>query len=120
MSETALLEPSFADVAAAIEAATDLPQRTRSHWLCSLRQVAKMIGRPMENIAARWTAPHFAIARLHHARVAANPKTLANHKANAKAAGKQLTDAELDGVAGGKALARSIGGQVGDVAGPTG
>jgi len=83
MSDTVLLEPSFADAAAAIETAADLPKRTRSHWVCSLRQVANMIGRPMENVAARWTAPHFA---LHHARVAANPKTLANHKSNVRAA----------------------------------
>ena len=83
MSQTALLEPSFADAAAAIEAATELPQQTRSHWLCSLRQIANMIGRPMANVAARWTASHFA---LHHARVAANPKTLANHKSNVRRA----------------------------------
>jgi hypothetical protein len=86
MTETALLEPSFADAAAAIEAATDLPVRTRSHWLCSLRQTARMMDRPMESIAARWTAARFPIGRLHHARVGANPKTLANHKSNARAA----------------------------------
>jgi len=82
----ALLEPSFTDAAAAIEAAVDLAPRTRAHWGCSLRQIAKMIGRPMDSIAARWTAARFAIDRLHHARVGANPKTLANHKSNARAA----------------------------------
>jgi Phage integrase family len=86
MTENALLEPSFADAAAAIEAATDLPHLTRTQWLCSLRQIAKMIGRPMDSIAARWTAARFPIERLHHARVGANPKTLANHKSNARAA----------------------------------
>jgi len=86
MTETPLLEPSFDDAAAAIEATTDLPILTRSHWLCSLRQIAKMIDRPMECIAARWTSARFPIGRLHHARVGANPKTLANHKSNAKAA----------------------------------
>jgi hypothetical protein len=86
MTETTLLEPSFADAARAIEAATDLRTQTRTQWLCSLRQVAKMIGRPMDCIAARWTAARFPIERLHHALVGANPKTLANHKANARAA----------------------------------
>jgi site-specific recombinase XerD len=86
MIEAALLEPSFADAAAAIEPANDVPARTRSHWLCSLRQIAKMMDRPMESIPARWTATRFPIGRLHHARVGANPKTLANHKSNVRAA----------------------------------
>jgi hypothetical protein len=86
MTEAALLEPSFADAATAIEAASDLEPRVRAQWLCSLRQIARMIGRPMDSIAARWTAARFPIDRLHHARVGANPKTLANHKSNARAA----------------------------------
>src|SRR5438105_12828580 len=86
MSEPALLEASFADVAGAIEAATDLPARTRSQWLCSLRQIAKAMDKPWDIIPARWTAARFAIGRLHHARVGANPKTLANHKSNVRAA----------------------------------
>ena len=40
----------------------------------------------MEVIPARWTAARFPIDRLHHAVVGLNPKTLANHKANARAA----------------------------------
>jgi integrase len=86
MTEIALLEPSLADAAAAIKAATDLSVQTTTQWLCSLRQIAKMIGRPMENIPARLTSARFAIERLHHARVGANAKTLANYKSNAKAA----------------------------------
>jgi hypothetical protein len=86
MTEAALLESSFADAAAAIEAAAHLPRETRTQWVCSLRQIAKMIGRPMDSIAARWTAARFPIERLHHAQVDANPKTLANHKANARTA----------------------------------
>ena len=54
-TEPRLLEPSFADVAAAIASAADLPARTRSHWLCSLRQIAKALDKPMEIIPARWT-----------------------------------------------------------------
>jgi hypothetical protein len=80
MTETTLLEPSFADAAAGIEAGTNLPPQTRTQWLCSLRQIARMIGRPMDSLPARWTAA------LHHTGVGANPKTLANHKSNARAA----------------------------------
>jgi hypothetical protein len=86
MTEPGLLEPSFADAAKAIESAADLPARTRSHWLCSLRQIAKALDKPMEIIPARWTATRFAVGRLHHARVGANAKTLANHKSNVRAA----------------------------------
>jgi integrase len=85
-TESRLLEPSFADAAHAIETAADVPARTRSHWLCSLRQIAKAMDKPMDIIPARWTAVRFPIARLHHARVGANVKTLANHKANVRAA----------------------------------
>jgi integrase len=81
-----LLEPSFAGAAKAIESATELPLRTRSQWLCSLRQIAKALGKPMDIIPARWTSARFAVCRLHHARVGANAKTLANHKSNVRAA----------------------------------
>ena len=86
MTETTLLEPSFADAVTTIENAPNMPVRTRSQWLCSLRQIAKAMDKPMEVIPARWTAVRFPIARLHHARVGANAKTLANHKSNARAA----------------------------------
>jgi hypothetical protein len=86
MTETTLLEPSFADAARAIENAPNLPVRTKSQWLCSLRQIAKAMDKPMDIIPARWTSARFAIGRLHHARVGANPKTLANHKSNVRAA----------------------------------
>jgi hypothetical protein len=59
MTEPTLLEPSFAYAAAAIEAAPDLSAKTQ--WLCSMRQIAKMIGRPMDSIPARWTSARFAI-----------------------------------------------------------
>jgi hypothetical protein len=86
MTETASPEPSFADAAAAIERANELPVQTSAHWLCSLRQIAQMIGRPMDCILARWTSARHAVGRLHYARVGANPKTLANHKSNVRAA----------------------------------
>ena len=86
MSEQALLEPSFADAIAAIEQAQALPQSKRTHWSCSLRNVAKALDRPPESIAARWGAVALQINQLHHANSGVAWKTLANHKANAKAA----------------------------------
>jgi integrase len=86
MSEQALLEPSFADAIAAIENAEALPQSKRTHWSCSLRKIAKALDRPPESIAARWVAVALQINQLHHANSGVAWKTLANHKANAKAA----------------------------------
>jgi integrase len=85
ISQTRLLEPSFAEVAQAVRNAIDLPVRTKSHWLCSLRQIAKLIDKPMQSVPARWTAVRPSIGRLHPARVGCNPKTLANHKSNVRA-----------------------------------
>jgi integrase len=86
MFEQALLEPSFADAIAAIEHAEALPQSKRTHWSCSLRKIAKALDRPPESIAARWGAVALQINLLHHANSGVAWKTLANHKANAKAA----------------------------------
>jgi hypothetical protein len=63
-----------------------LPAWKRTHWCCSLRIIAKALGRPLENIAARWGAVALKVNLLHHADSAVEWKTLANHKANAKAA----------------------------------
>jgi len=86
MPENALLEPSFAEAIAAIEKAEELSAAKRTHWTCSLRMVAKALGRPPESIAARWGAVAVKINVLHHADSGVEWKTLANHKANAKAA----------------------------------
>jgi len=86
MTQIVLLEPSIADVLKAIEAATDLPASKKTHWSCSLRQICIGIGRPPECIPGRWSGVNSAIQQLHHARVGCNPKTLANHRANARAA----------------------------------
>src|SRR5262249_13532152 len=87
MSETtALLEPSFADAIATIEKAEALALSKRTHWSCSLRKIAKALDRPPESIAARWGAGASQINLLHHANSGIGWKTLANHKANAKAA----------------------------------
>ena len=85
-STTALLEPSFMALIAAIEQAADLPEQRRRHWVCSLRQIAKWLDRPAAVIPARWHSVRISVARLHHARVGVTAKTLANHRANVRAA----------------------------------
>jgi integrase len=81
-----LLEPSFRNVIAAIEQAPDLSEPCRQHWACSLRQIAKWLDRPAAVISARFNAVEMPLRLLHHARVGVTAKTLANHKANARAA----------------------------------
>ena len=83
---TALLEPSFLDLVAAIEQATELSEQRRRHWVCSLRQIAKWLDRPAAVIPARWNAVRISVGQLHHARVGVTAKTLANHKSNVRAA----------------------------------
>jgi hypothetical protein len=48
MTATALLEPSFADLLAAIAQAPELSEQRRRHWACSLQQIAKWLDRPLE------------------------------------------------------------------------
>jgi hypothetical protein len=81
----ALIEP-MADVIAAIEAGDDLPKDKRRHWACSLRVIAKALGKPPELVPARWTAVRSSLSRLHHGQMGVTAKTLANHKANVRAA----------------------------------
>jgi integrase len=83
---TALSEPSFLDLVGAIEQATELSDQRRRHWVCSLRQIAKWLDRPATVIPARWHSARISMAQLHHARVGVTAKTLANHKANVRAA----------------------------------
>ncbi len=45
MDDNGLLEPSFADAIAAIEKAIEVAPSRRTHWSCSLRQIAKALGR---------------------------------------------------------------------------
>jgi hypothetical protein len=81
-----LFEPSFVDLIAAVEHATELSEQCRRHWVCSLRQLAKWLDRPVEVIPARWQAVRFSIGQLHHARVGVTAKTLSNHRSNVRAA----------------------------------
>jgi hypothetical protein len=79
-------EPSFAEAIDAIEASTDLDVMTKRHWATSLRKLAQYLDLPPESIAARMLAIQHRVSKLHPARLGANPKTFANHRANAKAA----------------------------------
>src|SRR5215213_9211446 len=81
-----LVELSLADAVALIEKAQDLPTRTQSQWVCSLRQIARGLDRPLELIPARWTGLRLPVSRLHHLPLGVTAKTLANHKANLRAA----------------------------------
>ena len=44
-----LLEPSFSDLITAVEQAKDLSEQTRRHWVCSVRQIAKWLNRPLRS-----------------------------------------------------------------------
>jgi hypothetical protein len=80
------LEPSFADAVMAITAAADLSEETRRHWRSSLTGIARAFDQPPELIPARYSAIRARMAALHHVPLDWVPKTLANHKSNAKAA----------------------------------
>jgi hypothetical protein len=82
----ALLEPTFFAAMTAIEDAADLSASVKRHWVCSLRQIAKWLDRPVEVTPARWTAIRLQVGQLHHARLGVTAKTVANHKSNAAAA----------------------------------
>lgn len=85
-STPSLVEPSFAEAIAIISAAEELPLQTRRHWATSLRQVARMMDRPLELIPARYSAVRANLLQLHHAPVGLILKTLQNHKSNTKRA----------------------------------
>ena len=82
----ALLEPSFVEAMSAIEDAADLSASIKRHWVCSLRQIAKWLDRPVEVTPARWTSIRLPVGQLHHARLGVTAKTVANHRANVAAA----------------------------------
>src|SRR5277367_7156390 len=80
------LEPTFADLMAAIADATDLSAPTRRHWRSSVAGIAKTFDQPPELIPARYSAVRARMAALHHVPMDWTAKTLANHRSNAKAA----------------------------------
>ena len=81
-----LLEPTFADAIERIGAAEELPQTRRTHLVCSLRKVAEWLQRDPADVPARWTSIRFAVGDLHHEQLGITAKTLANHRANVRAA----------------------------------
>ena len=83
---TTLLEPSFTHAIRLIQEAADLADHQRQHWRCSLRRIADGLERPPELVPARWTSIRMQVEKLHHARLGLTSKTLANHKANVRAA----------------------------------
>jgi integrase len=83
---SALIEPSFADAITKIAGDITLTRSKRSHWVCSLRKIAQGLGRPLDAIPARWNAIRLAAEQLHHVALGIEPKTLANHLSNVKAA----------------------------------
>jgi integrase len=86
ISQPSLLEPSFATAIDAIGKAANLSPSLRRHWVCSLRQIAQALGRPIETMPARWTAVRIPISALHHAMAGSREKTLQNHKSNVRRA----------------------------------
>ena len=87
MAENSIsLEPTFADAVTAISATADLSEEKRRHWRSSLAGIAKAFDQPLEVIPARYSAVRARMAALHHVPLDWTPKTLANHKSNAKAA----------------------------------
>ena len=75
-----LIEPSFTEAIAIIDASPELPEQKRRHWTTSMRQFAKALDRPLEVIPARYSAVRPYLAQLHHAPVGLTAKTLQNHK----------------------------------------
>ena len=80
------LERTLADVHSVLEQDPSLPKSTRDAQCCSLRRVAKFLGRDLSQLPARLGALRFGIARLHHGQLGISRKTLQNHVANLKAA----------------------------------
>src|SRR5687768_9545992 len=79
------IEPTLANVLCELRKASDVSLAQRRHWSCSLRSVVKGLGKPPELLPARWTALRLPVSRLHHVNLGVTAKTLANHKANARA-----------------------------------
>ena len=78
------LEPTLAGVYAAIQHDLSLPKATQDALCCSLRRVAKFLGRDLSQLPARLGALRYGIARLHHTQLGVSRKTLQNHTANLK------------------------------------
>jgi integrase len=80
------MEPTLADVLVAIEADASVPKTSRDGWRCSIRRVAKYLGRDPAQFPARLGALRYGTTRLHHAQLGISRKTLQNHVVNLKQA----------------------------------
>ena len=55
-STITLFELSWVDLIDTIERSDELSDDDKRHWICSLRQIAKGMDRPLAVIPARWSA----------------------------------------------------------------
>src|SRR3974390_273715 len=85
-ASSVLIETSFAQAIEIISTSAELPEPKRRHWATSLRQVGKLLERPLELIPARYSAVRADFRNLHPVPAEMSPKTLQNHKSNAKTA----------------------------------
>ena len=81
-----LIETSFADAIAIILASDELSEQRKRHWTTSLRRIAKVWGKPLEVIPARYSAVRADLAQLHEVPAGLTAKTMQNHKSNVKSA----------------------------------
>jgi integrase len=88
------IEPSLADVLAAVERDASLAEPKREAWCCSIRRIANFLEREPAQLPARLLALRFGISRLHHAQLGVSRKTLQNHLANLKAAIRHFSSVE--------------------------
>jgi hypothetical protein len=58
-----LIETSFADAIAIILASDELSEQRKRHWTTSLRRIAKVWGKPLEVIPARYSAVRADLAQ---------------------------------------------------------
>jgi hypothetical protein len=85
-TSSVLIETSFAQAIEIISTSAELPAPKRRHWATSLRQMGKLLERPLELIPARYSAVRADFRNLHHVPAGISEKTLQNHKSNAKTA----------------------------------
>jgi hypothetical protein len=85
-SHSALNEPTLADAIVHIEQSEALRLEKRSHWTCSMRFVARALDRSPSLVPARWLAIRPRLAEIHSSQLGVTAKTLANHRANVRAA----------------------------------
>jgi hypothetical protein len=79
-------EPSLADALKIIAEDGNLSAAKKQHWSTSIRSLAWALEKPLEFLPCRMTALRHAVSKLNAAAFGWAPKTLANHKANLRAA----------------------------------